>query len=219
MDPVKALVYRAVDFCKRMGAQRGKSNRSKVKNNHKHVEKRKKAKKAYYEKHKTATRKKQAEYRDANRVKVTKQSIAINKKRRKEDPVYRMACRLRTRIGNHLRSKGFGKKGATFDQIGLSPEDLSAYLGIDRNSQLSEHKHIDHIFPLFMFDVEDGEQQKKVMHFSNLQVLTEHENECKSNRLPTKAMASKVEKWAWPEGIQESDLPDVYEGWTSGLRK
>jgi len=56
------------------------------------------------------------------------------------------------------------------------------------------------------------------MHWSNYQLITTAENRTKNDRLPTKAMAAKVERWAWPPGITEDMLPDIYPGWSTPLR-
>lgn len=218
MDPVKALVYRAIDKCKQLGAQRGRSNRSKKKNGWKYVEKKKIDDKNYYENNKAAVAKTLKAYREKHKVKRNKQIKEINKARRKNDPVYRAACQCRTRIGNFLRSNNILKKGKTFDQIGCTPPELAAHLGISRNSDLDRWKHIDHIFPLTMYGLTSKEQQCKAMHYSNLQVLTESENESKHGRLPTKAMAAKVNIDCWPAGVSWEDLPDVYQGWSTGLK-
>jgi len=53
---------------------------------------------------------------------------------------------------------------------------------------------------------------------SNVQPLTKNENINKSAKLPTKAMAAKVERWAWPDGVTEDMLPDIYPGWATALR-
>jgi len=45
------------------------------------------------------------------------------------------------------------------------------------------------------------------------------ENEEKFDKLPTKAMAAKVERWCWPAGVTEDMLPDKYPGWATALRK
>lgn len=31
-------------------------------------------------------------------------------------------------------------------------------------------------------------------------------------------MAARVERWAWPPGITEDMLPDIYDGWATPLR-
>lgn len=57
------------------------------------------------------------------------------------------------------------------------------------------------------------------MHFSNLWPLTKEENNEKNGRMPTKAMAAQVQRWAWPPGITEDMLPDIYDGWATPLHK
>jgi hypothetical protein len=57
-----------------------------------------------------------------------------------------------------------------------------------------------------------------MMHWSNYQPLTNFENAQKSNKLPTKAMADKVDRSCWPDGITMDKLPDRYDGWATGLR-
>jgi hypothetical protein len=75
--------------------------------------------------------------------------------------------------------------------------------------------HFDHIFPLSRF----GEYEvQKACHWSNIQPLPARDNMDKRAHLPTKAMAAKVERWAWPEGITEDDLPEKYDGWATALR-
>ena len=56
------------------------------------------------------------------------------------------------------------------------------------------------------------------MHYSNLQLLTAEENAFKRGRLPTKAMAARVDRSCWPDGITEDMLPDIYPGWRTPLR-
>ena len=77
---------------------------------------------------------------------------------------------------------------------------------------------IDHVFPMTRYNCLLEDQQKKAMNKSNLQPLTARENMYKSDRLPTKAMAAKVARWAWPDGVTEDMLPDIYDGWSTPLR-
>ena len=81
-----------------------------------------------------------------------------------------------------------------------------------------ESYEIDHVFPFRLYNIGSLEGQQKVMHFSNLQPLTVQENRSKWNHLPTKAMAAKVARWAWPDGVTEDMLPDIYDGWATPLR-
>ena len=75
-------------------------------------------------------------------------------------------------------------------------------------SEMTRGHHVDHIFPLARF----GEHEEhKMMHYSNLQLLTSKENQSKSARLPTKDMAARVHRDHWPDEITEdSMLPDIY---------
>ena len=56
------------------------------------------------------------------------------------------------------------------------------------------------------------------MHKSNMQPLTALENGMKGARLPTKAMAAKVDRSCWPDGVTEDMLPTIYPDWSSPLR-
>ena len=78
--------------------------------------------------------------------------------------------------------------------------------------------HIDHIFPLSCFDMHNSEEQKKATHFSNLQMLPASANLSKHAKLPTKAMAARVERSAWPATVNEAMLPDIYSGWKTSLQ-
>ena len=48
--------------------------------------------------------------------------------------------------------------------------------------------------------------------------LLTSENKVKCNKLPTKAMAAKVTRSCWPDGITMDMLPDIYPGWRTPLR-
>ncbi len=183
--------------------------RSREKNKHKYTEKKKKSDKEYYRKNHAAVRATQAKHKAANREKINKQSQAINKARLKTDPVFKLKCLMRTRIGNHLRGK-VKKGGLTFKLIGCSPEQLKEHLG-------SKKGQIDHIFPLARYDVTT--EQHKMTRWENLQMLTFEENDEKNDKLPTKAMAAKVPQHLWPSGITYDMLPDIYPGWTTALNK
>ena len=144
---------------------------------------------------------------------------ARNAERRKTDPVFVVKRRVRSRLIGYRNNKGAGKADLTFNQVQCTPAQLEEHL----SSQLDDGEtiidmRVDHIFPMASYDVLDLEQQRQMMHYSNLQPLLETENSVKSDRLPTKAMAAKVERWAWPPGITEDMLPDIYPGWSTPLR-
>lgn len=183
--------------------------RSREKNKHKYVDKKKASDAAYYRDNHTTVRATQAKHRTANRERINKQSQAINKARLKTDPVYKLKCLMRTRIGNHLRGK-CKKSGVTFQLIGCSPAELLEHLG-DKPGQR------DHIFPLSRYDA--ATEQHKMTRWENLQMLTFEENDEKNDKLPTKAMASNVPKHLWPDGVTYDMLPDIYPGWATAQNK
>ena len=152
------------------------------------------------------------EYGIANRKNITKQKA----NRRKTDEAYVVELRARSRLKSFLKQKSQTKNKATFQLIGLRPKELHEHLMRQRPGFDLKHGHCDHIFP---FKLYTASQLDQVMHFSNLQPLTESENLEKRARLPTKEMAAKVAALAWPDGISMSDLPDSYENWSTPLYK
>jgi len=83
---------------------------------------------------------------------------------------------------------------------------------------LSDGDEVDHIFPFELYNLEEEHQQKMVGNYMNLQALTPCENNDKSKKLPTKAMAAKVDPACWPDGVTMDMLPDIYPGWRTPLR-
>ena len=91
------------------------------------------------------------------------------------------------------------------------------------NAQLTEEDtkgavHVDHIFPMARSDLITPAGAQKANHFTNLQPLPARDNCSKKDRLPTKAMAAKVDPACWPDGITMDMLPDIYPGWATPLR-
>ena len=138
---------------------------------------------------------------------------------RKTDAGWRVQANLRSRLADYVRTLGAVKKSTTEKLIGCQWDNLQSKLQeqlLQGESLLD--KDVDHIFPMKRYVVCDMNQQRQMMHFSNLQPLTPNENSQKSAKLPTKAMAAKVERWAWPDGVTEDMLPDIYPGWATALR-
>ena len=101
--------------------------------------------------------------------------------------------------------------------IGCTPEELKEYLERQTTHGIEESE-IDHIFAMSLYNFKDSAQQFKAMHYTNLQPLLCNENREKTNWLPTKAMAAKVDRSCWPDGVTEDMLPDIYPGWRTPLR-
>ena len=160
-------------------------------------------KREYYHDNKARIKQKQKEYASANRVKITAQK----KTRRTTDPSYKLECLTRSRLCKYTKSKGTYKGAKTFELVGCDAESLRCYL--DSQWTSSAPYDVDHIFPFAAY-AED--ELHKVCHWSNQQPLAATENLAKRASLPPIWMARKVQKWAWPQGITESDLPDDIAG-------
>ena len=173
----------------------------------------------YTARHKEKVKKMISSWMAKNRERLREWENKRNAERRKTDPTFVVKRRCRSRLIGYRNGKGAGKADLTFNQIGLSPEEFTEYL----NAQLATSEtlikmRLDHIFPMDAYDVCNMEMQRRMMHYTNFQPLLEQENCNKSNKLPTKAMAAKVARWAWPDGITEDMLPDKYDGWATPLR-
>lgn len=156
------------------------------------------------------------------RQRMRRQIHSQNKKKKKrmvEDPAFRVRIRLMDRLHSAMKNFNIGMKvEATMKLVGASPERVASHLESSRDGRDGD-LHIDHIFPFHCFtDLASAATQKRVMHFSNLQLLTVKENTNKKIRLPTKAMAAKVDRDKWPPEITEDMLPDIYPGWATPLR-
>lgn len=136
------------------------------------------------------------------------------------DDVYRFRCRLRVRLVTYMRTTGksINKGNHQVDElVARSADDLMNNL--EQESSLAvATSEIDHIFALALYDLSNPQNVAKVMHWSNLQLLTKAENRWKTDKLPTKAMAARVNRDCWPDGITEDMLPDIYHGWRTPLR-
>jgi hypothetical protein len=144
------------------------------------------------------------------------------RERKQTDPAYASRCRVRSRINSWLKLSHplgkLGKSATTFKMVGCTQVDFYDHLRQQRSEFNPSTHEIDHIFPLYSYNIIDNVQQLHATHFSNSQPLCISENRWKSNKLPTKAMAVKVDRDKWPPGITEDMLPDIYPGWATPLR-
>lgn len=125
---------------------------------------------------------KNAEYRRENKESRNER----NKNRRKHDMEYRLACILRTRLTNLVKSNKFA---GTIELLGVSVIQLKEHLegqfqdGMSWENYGKDGWHIDHIVPCASFDLTDVEQQKRCFHYTNLQPLWAMENYSKGAKV------------------------------------
>ena len=141
------------------------------------------------------------------------------KERKATDPGFHLRCKLRARMYHVMRRTSSTATESTSELMGCSYDDLHDHLAqmVDDEETVTACV-VDHIFPMAIYDVRQSSTHKKMCNYTNLQPLTQKENQHKSDKLPTKAMAAKVDPACWPDNITMDMLPDIYPGWTTPLR-
>ena len=129
-------------------------------------------------------------YYEKNKETINKRVVQRNLEmyhRRKHDPEYRLKRLLRLRL-YHVVKKGY-KKDSALSLVGCSMDQLKKHLeskfeeGMSWDNWTREGWHIDHIIPLSSFDMSKEEEQKKAMHYTNLQPLWAKDNMRKGSKI------------------------------------
>ncbi len=176
LEPERPLL----DFGKRFGTTCGLQSRCKKcrsleyrelhKNNPEYIARRKK----WYKNNSKICIARAKEWGEANPEKVVDQQNRYQKKRYHEDLGYRIKKRLRNRMYCVLGDK---KAGSAVKDLGCSLDEFLLYLEVKFTPKMSFNNHgsywqLDHIKPLFSFDLTDREQFLAACHYTNLQPLT-----------------------------------------------
>lgn len=127
----------------------------------------------------------QQKWRETHRELHRQRSNEYQKKRRREDPIFRLRMNLSRRIS---RALGRGNKDRhTAELIECSISELRQHLESKFKQGMSWSNygewHIDHIRPCSSFDLADAEQQKICFNWRNLQPLWAKENLIKSDKV------------------------------------
>jgi hypothetical protein len=105
--------------------------------------------------------------------------------RKKNDIVFRLKIRLRSRL--HKVLNGRYKSGSAVNDLGCSPKELKEYLeSLFVNGMSWDNYgewHIDHIRPLCSFDLTNREQFLEACNYKNLQPLWAKDNLYKGAKL------------------------------------
>lgn len=118
------------------------------------------------------------------------------RERRSQDPSWKLAQNLRTRLSDAVRALTngkFSKKGSAIKDLGCSIEELKLHLeslfkpGMtwDNYGNGMDKWNIDHIEPISRLDANDPESYKRLCHYSNLQPMWQPDNITKSNKYET----------------------------------
>jgi hypothetical protein len=127
-----------------------------------------------------------------------KAQVKYNTKRLKEDPKFKLIFNLRSRFKSYLNQTSSKKISSITKLIGCSPLELKQHLEkkFKKNMTWKNHRtvwHIDHIFPMAAFDVENINDLKICFNYRNLQPLDKIENWKKSDNY-SKNELSKFKK-------------------------
>lgn len=110
---------------------------------------------------------------------------AYQNSRRRDDPVFALAHRLRTRLRDAIQAAGSGKSAGTFELVGCTPQELKAHIEAQFVGEMGWHNrdewHLDHVRPLASYDLTDSEQQRQAMHFSNVAPVWAADNMAKGS--------------------------------------
>lgn len=117
---------------------------------------------------------------------------ALSQRKKRQNPWYRLAGNLRTRLGIALKQKALTKNSKLFEYLGCSIEVLVVHLEKQFQSGMSWNNYgrwhptldkwnIDHITPLSIAKTE--EELYKLCHYTNLQPLWARENSSKKDKV------------------------------------
>lgn len=135
----------------------------------------------YYYDNKEEINKKASDRQKNNRNRINVNNRILNKKKRKNDPLFRLINNLRTNIFLSIRRCGYNKSSRTYEILGCSYEEFKKYIE-DRflewmswdnygkyNGLLNYGWDIDHIIPVSSSKTE--EDIIRLNHYTNLQPL------------------------------------------------
>ena len=140
--------------------------------------------KAYKLKNKEHIRKQSCEY--AKRPEIRERTRNIIRKRLKNDPIFILKCRLRTRFYQYVKRGLAKKKVNTSKLIGCDWKFLKKHLEKQfkpgMNWKNKGKWHIDHIKPMAHFNLLDVKQQYKCCNYKNLKPMWAIDNLSKGAR-------------------------------------
>ena len=129
----------------------------------------------YYKDHKIDIALKKKKYYNINKIHITEQKSMYDQLRYKCDVNFKLIKILRSRLNSAIKNNH--KSGSAVRDLGCSVEFLKQYLesqflpGMTWNNY-GTYWQIDHIVPLFIFDLTDRDQFVKAVNYANLQPLT-----------------------------------------------
>jgi hypothetical protein len=137
--------------------------------------------KKWRRKNQEKVKKNREQYNKSNRSKINSNWNRMYAKRYRNDANFKIAKNLRNRI--HKVFKGINKSSNSLKLLGVkSVSEIKNHIELQFKPGMTWKNynfntwHIDHIIPLFSFDLVKEEEQKAAFHYTNLQPLWAKEN-------------------------------------------
>jgi hypothetical protein len=111
------------------------------------------------------------------------------RKKRKEDPAFRLLCNLRSRVKNAIIKQSGVKAYKTMELLGCTIEFVRKYLESKWLPGMTWENYgrggwvVDHQAPCAIHNLLDPEEQKRAFHYSNLSPMWEIDNLLKSDKI------------------------------------
>ena len=118
----------------------------------------------------------------------------------------------RTRIGTALRRESTKKLNSCIKLLGCTWSEIREHLGPDIERRRELGLHIDHIWPVHLYDLSDPEEQLNVFNYKNTRLCTKKENMEKSSSVPEASLADSVPRHLWPKAFWASSEMQTVTG-------
>ena len=139
----------------------------------------------YYEKNKESIAKKNLEHYEVNKEIILNRNLKYQRQRKKDDPLFKLMCNIRTRIGNDIRNGGYKKNSKTEKILGCTFKELKIHLENQFTDGMNWGNyglwHLDHIYPVSRAINEEHLYQ--LNHYTNFQPLWAEDNIKKGNKI------------------------------------
>ena len=110
-----------------------------------------------------------------NRDKIMAQKRIYSNNKYKTDNNFRLMCKTRSRI--HQALNGKSKPSSTKEILGIDIDLYRKWIKFQMSPDMTwDNIEIDHVKPIYMFDVSDDEQLKEAFSWKNTQPLLKHDH-------------------------------------------
>ena len=144
--------------------------------------------KIWREKNKDKFKQQEKEYYLKNKESILEIKAKYELKRKQTDINYRLKKTIRARLSNAIKNNQ--KSGSAIRDLGCSVEELKQHIELQFKNGMTWDNwgsgpnkwQIDHIKPLFKFDLTDELQLKEACNYTNLQPIWHHDHLMKTKQ-------------------------------------